>query len=258
MRNRRINVLMTSESTWRAPILAARLFYCSEQNAASCSLLPRPAPAGSPNISLSGRSPMPRRCGNLSASLGWSAMIDDRAIEEWLDLAGRHGRGPALIRSGHGARDWMNRQCHTDPLAMDGMFLAPPAPGGIPATAATSPCPSGRRRPSSITALALRVGTEWQAGFLTCIAAASRAAREELAGLQRAQTAGAALARTARSHLPQALDHLLRTPVVTAHGLAESLAISPRAALGLLRQLTEAGVIHEATGRAAWRAFTTT
>ena len=64
-------------------------------------------------------------------------------------------------------------------------------------------------------------------------------------------------ARTARSHLPRALDHVLRTPVVTARGLADSLSITPQAALGLLRQLIAAGVVREATGRAAWRAFTT-
>jgi HTH DNA binding domain len=78
-----------------------------------------------------------------------------------------------------------------------------------------------------------------------------------LAGLQRAETAEASLARTARSQLPRALDHVLRTPVVTARGLADHLAISPQAALGLLRQLTAAGVVREATGRAAWRAFST-
>jgi len=53
--------------------------------------------------------------------------------------------------------------------------------------------------------LALGVGTEWLAGFLACITAAGRAARDELAGLRRAETAGAALARTARSQLPRAL-----------------------------------------------------
>ena len=93
--------------------------------------------------------------------------------------------------------------------------------------------------------------------FLACVTAASRATREELTDLQRAEAAGAALARTARSRLPRALDHLLRTPVVTARGLADTLGISPQAALGLLRQLTTAGVVREATGRAAWRAFTT-
>ena len=190
------------------------------------------------------------------ASLGWAVTIDDTAVEEWLYLAGRHDRGPALIRAGHGARDWMNRQGHTDPLATDGMFLAAclwrDAGFGrdIPLPFWSAPAQLHHR-------LALRVGTEWQASFLACVAAAARSAREELAGLQRAETAGATLARTARSHLPRALDHLLRSPIVTAHGLAESLAISPRAALGLLGQLVAAGVIREATGRAAWRAFTT-
>ena len=75
--------------------------------------------------------------------------------------------------------------------------------------------------------------------------------------MQRAEAAGGTLARTARSHLPRALDHVLRTPVVTARGLAEDLSITPQAALRLLRQLTAAGVVREATGRAAWRAFTT-
>jgi signal transduction histidine kinase len=105
--------------------------------------------------------------------------------------------------------------------------------------------------------LALRVGVEWLAGFLACVAAAARAAREELASLQRAETAGTALARTARSHLPGALDHVRRTPIVAARGLADSLSVTPQAALGLLRQLIAAGVVREVTGRTAWRAFTT-
>jgi predicted transcriptional regulator len=50
---------------------------------------------------------------------------------------------------------------------------------------------------------------------------------------------------------------MLRAPVVTARGLAERLGVTPQAALGLLRQLVEAGIVHEATGRASWRAFAT-
>ena len=50
---------------------------------------------------------------------------------------------------------------------------------------------------------------------------------------------------------------MLRTPVVTARGLADSLSVTPQAAPGVLRQLIAAGVVREATGRAAWRAFTT-
>jgi hypothetical protein len=145
---------------------------------------------------------------------------------------------------------------HIDPLAKDGLFLA-----------ACLWRDAGFGRDISLPfwsapvqlhyRLALRVGTEWLAGFLACIAAAGRAAREELAGLQRAEAAGTTLPRTTRSHLSGALDHVLRTPVVTAHSLAEDQAITPQAALRLLRQLIAAGVVREATGRAARRAFTT-
>jgi len=145
---------------------------------------------------------------------------------------------------------------HTDPFAMDGLSLAACLwrDAGFGRDIAlpfwSAPVQLHHR-------LALRVGAEWQAGFLACVAAAARAAREELAGLQRAEAAGATLAHTTRSQLPRALDHVLRTPVVTARGLAEDLSITPQAAFRLLRQLTAAGVIREATGRAAWRAFTT-
>lgn len=189
-------------------------------------------------------------------SLGWSVTLDDAAVEGWLDSVRRRDRGPALIRAGHGARDWMNRQRHTDSLAMDGLFLAASLwrDSGFGRDIAlpfwSAPIQLHHR-------LAPRVGSEWLAGFLACVAAAARAAREELARLLRAEAAGATLVRTARSHLPQALDHVLRTPAVTTRGLAEELSITPQAALHLLRQLTAAGVVREATGRAAWRAFTT-
>jgi hypothetical protein len=190
-------------------------------------------------------------------SLGWSVTIDHKAIEDWLDSVRRRDRGPALIRAGHGARDWMNRQGHADPLAMDGLFLA----AGIwrdNGFGRDIPLPFWSAPAQLHHRLALQVGTGWQAGFLACIAAAARAAREELARLQRAEAAGATLTRTARSYLPRALDHVLRTPVVTAHGLADSLSITSQAALGLLRQLIAAGIVRESTGRAAWRAFSTT
>jgi hypothetical protein len=190
-------------------------------------------------------------------TLGWPVTADDAAVDDWLAAMRQRDQGPALIRVGRGARDWVNRQVHTDPLALDGLFLAACLwrengfGRDIPLPFWSAPTQLHHR-------LALRVGTAWLAGFLACVTTAARAAaRDELAGLQRAETAGARLARTARSQLPRALDHVLRTPVVTARGLADHLAISPQAALGLLRQLTAAAVVHEATGRAAWRAFTT-
>jgi predicted transcriptional regulator len=60
---------------------------------------------------------------------------------------------------------------------------------------------------------------------------------------------------TARSRLPDALNAVLRVPIVTASSLANSLDVTPQAALGLLRQLMAARIVREATGRASWRAF---
>jgi hypothetical protein len=190
------------------------------------------------------------------ASLGWPVVIDDPAVEEWLDAARRRDLGPALIRAGIGARGWMNRRHQGDPLAADGIFLAA-CLGREAGFGRDIPLPFWSAPVQLHHRLALQVGTAWVAGFLACIAAATRAAREELAGLQRAEAAGGELVRTARSHLPRALGHVLRSPVVTARGLAEDLAITPQAALRLLRHLVAAGVVREATGRAAWRAFTT-
>jgi hypothetical protein len=187
-------------------------------------------------------------------SLGWPVTAEDAAIDEWRETTGRRDLGPALIRAGRVARDWINRQGHTDPLAMDGLFLAACLwrengfGGDIALPFWSAPTQLHHR-------LSLQVGVAWLIGFLACIAAASRTAREELAGLQRAETSGAVLARTARSHLPSAVDLMLRRPVVTTRGLADSLGITSQAALGLLRTLMAAGVVREATGRAAWRAF---
>ena len=51
------------------------------------------------------------------------------------------------------------------------------------------------------------------------------------------------------------LDAVLRAPVVTAESLAESIGVTPRAALQYLQQLTAAGILREVTGRASWRAY---
>jgi len=190
------------------------------------------------------------------ASLGWPTAGDDDAMSAWLALVSARDRAPALIRAARGARDWMNRQSHADPLSADGVFLAAclwrQAGFGrdVPLPFWSAPAQLHHR-------LTLQVGAAWLAAFLVCVAAAARAARDELAGLQQAEAAGIALGRTARSHLPHAVDHVLRTPVVTARTLANSLSISPQAALSLIGRLVTADVLREATGRAAWRAFTT-
>jgi hypothetical protein len=55
--------------------------------------------------------------------------------------------------------------------------------------------------------------------------------------------------------LPDALDALLRVPVLTPKALAAQLRIVPQTATALLRMLQAKGVVREVTGRGSFRAF---
>jgi DNA-binding MarR family transcriptional regulator len=92
-------------------------------------------------------------------------------------------------------------------------------------------------------------------GFLDCVAAAAKVGLDELARLRQAEDKSRLLGGTARSRLHDAANAVLRAPIITARDLAKELGVTPQAALGLLRHLTEAGIVREATGRASWRAF---
>jgi hypothetical protein len=209
----------------------------------------------------------------LAEMRSWKPLADTAAMREMLEALGSHSAdaeaeiadwlaavhlredAPALLRAGRLARDWMNRPCAV-PEGPEWPFLAAclwrEKGFGQTVTLPFWSAPELYRN-----RLARRVGNAWLAGFLECTAAAARAGGDELERLQRAAEKGRALPGTARSRLADALDAMLRAPVVTARGLAERLGVTPQAALGLLRQLVEAGIVHEATGRASWRAFAT-
>jgi hypothetical protein len=191
--------------------------------------------------------------GETLQSLGYgSAFIETDALE-WLASVHIREQGPALIRAGRAARVWMNRP-KSEALSPDGIFLGACLwrEKGFGRAISLPFWAAGEQRHHR---LSLRVGLEWMTGFLDCVAMAARVAGDELARLQSAEEKGNALARTVRSKLPAALETMLRAPIVTARGLADSLDVTPQAALGLLRQLREAGIIREATGRGSWRAF---
>ena len=103
--------------------------------------------------------------------------------------------------------------------------------------------------------LGMRIALEWMAQFLECVTAASLIGLRKLARLLEAEKKRVDIRATARSRLPDAVDAVLRAPVVTSDSLAKALHVTPRAALGLLGQLMAAGSVREATGRASWRAF---
>ena len=103
--------------------------------------------------------------------------------------------------------------------------------------------------------LHLRIGLEWMVQFLDCVTEAALIGLRELERLLEAEKKRVNIGVTARSRLPDALNAVLRAPVVTTDSLAKTLHVSQRAALGLLQQLTADGFVREATGRSSWRAF---
>jgi hypothetical protein len=185
-------------------------------------------------------------------SLGFGR-AEDGVIEDW--LAGIYGReqGPDLIRAGRAARDWMCQPGVRD-KDPDGIFL------GVclwyeKKTKVPIPLPFWSAPEQYHHQLGLKTGLAWMAQFLECVTTAAITGLRELARLLEAEKKRADLGATARSYLPQALDAVLQAPVVTADSMAQSIRVTPRAALGLLGQLTEAGIVREVTGRGSWRSY---
>jgi HTH DNA binding domain len=183
--------------------------------------------------------------------LGVNGTAAAAEIADWFAEIERF-EGPLLIRAGRAARDWMNRP-GIGPRNPASFFLAACVwrgtrlrPIALPFWAA--PEPRHYR-------LDLHFGLAWMADFLDCVAAAAKIGMDELERLCRIEEKSRGLGRSARSRLQDAVDAALRVPVLTARDLAKLLDISPQAALGLLRQLQEAGIVREATGRISWRAF---
>ena len=97
----------------------------------------------------------------------------------------------------------------------------------------------------------------WPVACLHLIAEGARLGLRELDRLETAaeQGRGALAGTDRRSRLPDALDALLRAPVLTPKALAAQLGIVPQTATALLRTLQTEGVVREVTGRGSFRAF---
>lgn len=177
----------------------------------------------------------------------------DPAIDDWLGSIRLLEHGPILIRAGRAARDWLNR-ADVESHNPAGFFVA--ACLWREKTAhAPIPLPFWSAPKQYHSRLGLCIGLDWIAQFLECVAAASIIGLRELARLHEAEKKRGILGSTARSRLPDALDTVLRTPIVTADSLAKALHVTPRAALSLLRHLMTAGIVRQASGRASRRAF---
>jgi HTH DNA binding domain len=181
-------------------------------------------------------------------------MPEDAEIIDWLGLVEVLKEQPALIRAGRAARDWMNL-AGVEPADPAGFFFAAclwrekTGPIALPFWSAPE------RHHHRLT---LRFGVQWMADYLDTVRAAAIVGLQELERLRQAEEKGRLLGATSRSRLPDAMNWVLRAPIVTVNSLAKTLDITPQAALGLLRQLMTAGIVRERTGRASWRAFSLT
>jgi hypothetical protein len=179
--------------------------------------------------------------------------LEQGVIENW--LAGIHGheRGPDLIRVGRAVRDWMCQPGVKD-RDPEGVFLGI-CLWGDTNRKAPIPLPFWSAPELYHNRLNLLIGLNWMAQFLECVSAAALTSLRELTRLLEAEKKRSDIDATARSRLPDAVDSVLRAPVITAVSLGKALGVTPRAALGLLQRLKIAGLVGEATGRSSWRAY---
>ena len=179
---------------------------------------------------------------------------------------------PPLLHAAHAAQSWMEAGITEHPAPAHALFAATGlvARAGVtravflPVWAAYPAAGFGDRDhlPSLRSDAADRlVGRDrpvtWPFAFLHLVAESARAGLRELDRLEAAAEQGRGLAADLdkRSRLPDAIEALLRTPVLTPKALAGTLGIAPQTATALLRELQAKGVVREVTGRGSFRAF---
>lgn len=209
-----------------------------------------------------------------AAALGpLAGPCDPERIQAWRERWTAGGARPALLQAAAASVDWMESGVASRPsslaalaavagrLAEARVLQAVPLPfwSGAATLAAGEPMLLPRLR-GDVAARVFPDGAPgWEGTFVALAGEAARAGLQNLARLQNAAHKGSELIAglDRRARMPAALDAVLRTPAVTARGLAASLRITPQAALRLLGELVEAGVVRETTGRRSFRAFAT-
>ena len=177
-------------------------------------------------------------------------------------FGGREGQGgprsPALLRAAQAAAAWMESGIADDPTPVQGLLaaIALLARGGpartvfVPVWAAYPAVGFGDRAalPTLRSDAADRlIGRDqpvtWPLAFLHLVAESARARLRTLDRLQAAAAQGRGLAGGGdkRSRLPDAIDALLRAPVLTPKALAACLGIAPQTGTALLGELAARG-----------------
>jgi hypothetical protein len=211
---------------------------------------------------------------------GFAAWWDAAVVAPANDRRRRNRRGgepappalPPLLAAAGAAQAWMEAGLTDTPAPGQALLLAAASLAGartlsasfLPVWAAYPALGFGDRDalPSLRSDAADRlVGwgerVSWECAFFHLV---TDSARMGLQTLERLQTMtekarGLAVGLDKRARLPDAVDALLRTPVLTPSALAARLRVVPQTATAVLRTLQDAGVVREVTGRGRFRAF---
>jgi hypothetical protein len=179
---------------------------------------------------------------------------------------------PPLLHAAHAAQGWMEAGITEHPAPAHALFAAVGQLARAGVTRAVflpvwAACPAAGfgdrdhlptlRSDAADCLLGRDRPVTWPLAFLHLVAESARAALRELDRLTTATEQGRGLAADLdkRSRLPDAIEALLRTPVLTPKALAGQLGIAPQTATALLRELQDKGVVREVTGRGSFRAF---
>ena len=218
-----------------------------------------------------------------------TAAVDPALFAAWWGriapppLPRRHGVGrrageggasplPPLLAAAQAAERWMADAVAANPTPAQAIFLAAALLARVgstravfaPVWAAYPALGFGDRTalPTLRSDAALRLAgrdqpVPWPLGFLHHVTDSARMGSRELDRLETAAAKGRRLAAALdkRARLPDAIDALLRHPVLTPKALAEQGRIAPQTATALLRDLQGRGVVREVTGRGSYRAF---
>jgi HTH DNA binding domain len=221
------------------------------------------------------------------ALTGLGAAVDRNSLANWWDAhapapplrrrfgaRGREGRTPRppLLAGAGAAQAWMQAAITTRAEPMHALLTAfgrlvrqPPVRSVfVPLWSAYPAVGFGDRdalpmlRSDVVDRIAGRGrSVTWQVAALHLIAESARLGLRDLDRLQIAAEKGRdELAATdKRSRLPDALEALLRAPLLTPKALAAQLRIAPQTATALLRDWQGRGVAREVTGRGRFQAY---
>ena len=195
----------------------------------------------------------PERWPNALALLGARGLTDD-TLADWVEHLPSRTDSPGLLAAAEIAAagvPGIGRDAHLDLAATHVAACLWRSHGFGHAIA----LPFWSAPLSRIDALAQKAGVAFQLAYLDCVAEAALRGRRALGVLLGVERKAAALKAGGRSHLADAVAFALREPVVTARGLGEGIGVTTRAALDLSKRLVDEGLLREATGRSAWRAF---